>query len=83
MIHEHILETIRWMATSHPDMPYVCLNGNCEDFAKILRSLFGGTIWYDLVDGHCYVLIGNHFYDIEGEQFPENQLFRSWKGDPS
>ena len=40
--------------------------GNCYYFAVILQSRFGGTIYYDVIDGHFVTEIGGILYDWNG-----------------
>lgn len=42
------------------------LTGNCYYFAVILKSRFGGTILYDVVDGHFVTEIEGVKYDWSG-----------------
>lgn len=42
-------------------------NGNCYFFAVILQSVFGGDIYYDVVDGHFLLKCGSDFYDWTGK----------------
>ena len=41
--------------------------GNCFYFAKILESRFpGGSIYYDVIDGHFIYCYKSNFYDYNG-----------------
>lgn len=42
-------------------------DGNCYFFALILHDVFGGEIYYDVVNGHFVTKIKNKFYDWTGE----------------
>lgn len=41
-------------------------NGNCYYFAVILRERFGGTIYYNTIDGHFVTEINGLVYDHSG-----------------
>lgn len=41
-------------------------DGNCYFFALILKDVFGGDIYYDVVDGHFLTKCGDSFYDWTG-----------------
>ncbi len=42
-------------------------NGNCYFFAVILQSVFGGDIYYDVINGHFLLQIENNCYDWSGK----------------
>ena len=42
------------------------LDGNCYYFSVILKERFGGTILYDVIDGHFVTEIGGVKYDWSG-----------------
>lgn len=65
--HE-ILEVITAIRESHPDMSELYTKGQCYNFYKILRSIYGQSVepWYDYLEGHVYSKIGGRFYDIRG-----------------
>lgn len=56
----------------HRRFPIDCnwTNGNCYYFAIILKSRFGGDIYYDTVVGHFYIRICNTNYDFRGTYTP-------------
>lgn len=41
-------------------------SGNCYFFAVILQSVFGGDIYYDVINGHFLLKCGIDFYDWTG-----------------
>ena len=41
-------------------------DGNCYYFALILKERFGGTIYYDTIDGHFVIDINGIVYDYNG-----------------
>lgn len=42
-------------------------NGQCYNFARILRYVFPDhEFYYDHIQGHVYSKIGNFYYDIDG-----------------
>lgn len=43
------------------------LTGNCYFFALILHDVFGGDIYYDVVNGHFLLKCGQGFYDWTGK----------------
>ncbi len=42
-------------------------SGNCYFFAVILQSVFGGDIYYDVINGHFLLQCGGSFYDWTGK----------------
>lgn len=44
--------------------------GNCYYYSVILKSRFGGKIYYDCIAGHFVVEIDGKFYDYGGEYTP-------------
>lgn len=63
-----VLGVITAIRESHRDMVYLYTEGQCYNFYKILRSIFGVGVecWYDSVVGHVYSKIGDVWYDING-----------------
>ncbi len=45
----------------------VFLEGMCYWFAFILKTRFGGEIFYDPVQGHFITKINGRFYDVRGD----------------
>lgn len=50
------------------------ISGNCYFFALILKEIFGGSIWYDVINGHFVVLIDDNYYDWTGIIEPDGYL---------
>lgn len=42
-------------------------NGNCYFFSLILKSVFGGEIYYDVIFGHFVTKIDRNYYDWAGK----------------
>lgn len=42
------------------------MDGNCYFFALILKDVFDGKIYYDVIEGHFLCLIKGKFYDWNG-----------------
>lgn len=42
-------------------------DGNCYFFALILQNVFGGEIYYDVINGHFVAKIGRNYYDWTGK----------------
>ena len=56
-------------------------SGNCYYFAVILKARFGGTILYDVIDGHFVVLINGDVYDWTGsvrDSSDNNHAYYVW-----
>ena len=65
-IHE-VLEFISLIRESNKDACYLYKNGQCYNFAKILRYIFPNhEFYYDYINGHVYSKINGFFYDIDG-----------------
>jgi hypothetical protein len=64
-----ILGIITSIRESHPDLTLLYTEGQCWNFYKILKSIFGDVVaaWYDPVEGHMYSKIGDAWYDIRGQ----------------
>lgn len=59
---------------AHPDMDKVFTQGACYQFYRVLKLVAPDAApFYDPVDGHVYVKVGEFFYDINGEHH-RNQL---------
>lgn len=41
-------------------------SGNCYHFAVILKSVFGGDIYYDVINGHFLLKCEDSLYDWTG-----------------
>ena len=66
-IQDEVLEFI------HRRFPtdYNWKSGNCYFFAVILHEKYKcSTIYYDVIDGHFCVKIGDKYYDWEGVYYP-------------
>jgi hypothetical protein len=74
-LHHSVLDFIALLRRLHPDVEYAGQNGKCFIVSKILRSKFGGEIWYD-VPGHITTKIGERYYDITGEVSPHPSAYR-------
>lgn len=47
-------------------------SGNCYYFAVMLNARFPeGRIYYDVINGHFALKIGEKFYDFSGETVPD------------
>jgi len=44
---------------------YTC--GRCYHFAKILQEIYGGELYQFQGKQHCFIKIGDYFYDIHGD----------------
>lgn len=72
---ESLLNLIKAIRDSHPDMVYLYTQGQCYNFYKILKAVYpNAEAWYAQVEGHVYTKIGSLWYDIRGEhtQVPED-----------
>ena len=80
----NLISSIR---NSHPDITKLYMEGQCFNFACILRSQFeGGVFWYSYLEGHMYYKYGDYWYDIRGEHLtqPVGSTKYSFKdGDPA
>ena len=54
-------------------------DGNCYYFALILKDRFNGEIFYDVIYGHFFVRIGNHYYDYNGLVDIKERKLVNWK----
>ena len=54
------------------------LTGNCYYFAMILKERFGGTICYDVIDGHFLTVIDGVKYDWSGVVPANNHPYVIW-----
>lgn len=50
-----------------PLMRQICRNGSCYRLYLLLKEIFPGAEPYFDADYHVVTLIGNYFYDIDGE----------------
>lgn len=67
-----IKELINSIRNSHPDIERLYLEGQCYNFAVILRTQFsGGDFWYSYLEGHMYYHLNGRWYDIRGEHLKE------------
>jgi hypothetical protein len=71
---EEILEFVTLLRRLHPDVEYAGQNGKCFIVSKLLRSKFGGEIWYD-APGHITTKIEGVHYDITGEVSPDPSAY--------
>lgn len=81
-----ILKLITAIRDSHPDMVTLYTEGQCYNFALILRSQFDGEFWYSYSEGHMYFKIDYYWYDIRGEHKRESKdscLYSFKDGDPA
>lgn len=61
----------------HRRFPVDCnwISGNCYYFALILKDRFpGGTVYYDVIDGHFVYLYNGRYYDWTGIIEPKGYL---------
>lgn len=63
---EPILKLINAIRNSNENANYIYKNGECYNFALILRSMFDGEIYYSRIMGHVWFKYKNKFYDIDG-----------------
>ena len=63
---EPILKLINAIRNSNENANYIYKNGECYNFALILRSMFDGEIYYSRVEGHVWYKHNDKFYDIDG-----------------
>jgi len=57
----------------HGDITNLFTKGYCYGFALMLKQLFKeGKIYWDKHCAHAIFNLGNHYYDIRGEYFPNN-----------
>jgi len=62
---ERLIARIR---DAHPDNECLYMEGQCYNFALILREIFeDAEIWWDTSEGHVYTKIGRCWYDIRGK----------------
>lgn len=71
---QEIIDFIALLRRLHPDVEYAGQNGKCFIVSKILRSKFGGEIWYD-TPGHITTKIDGVHYDITGEVSPRPSAY--------
>lgn len=50
------------------------MNGNCYFFALILKDVFGGEIFYEVIAGHFVCMIGMEFIEKERMKFMLNGI---------
>jgi hypothetical protein len=67
--HKQILALCDAIRNSHPDMEYLYTQGQCYNFALILRTQFPGEIWYDQIEGHVYYKVDDVWYDVRGRHY--------------
>lgn len=66
-VDKELLRFIAALRTSWVDMEYLFTNGQCYNFALIVRSIRPqAVVHYDQVEGHVYVEVGGRLYDIRG-----------------
>jgi len=71
---QEVLDFIALLRRLHPDVEYAGQNGKCFIVSKLLRSKFGGEIWYD-APGHITTKIDGVHYDITGEVSPDPSAY--------
>jgi len=85
--HRHIIALIGAIRDSHPDMLKLYMEGQCFNFAQILRTQFpGGEFWYSHVEGHMYYFYKGKWYDIRGVHLMEpmgSSRYSFLDGDPA
>lgn len=54
------------------------LNGNCYHFATILKDVFGGELYYDVLLGHFYLCKNDIFYDYNGSHIINTPYLIKW-----
>lgn len=64
----NVLTFISLIRESNKDSQFLYTNGQCYNFARILRFVFKDSheFYYDYINGHVYSKIGNFYYDING-----------------
>ena len=82
-----MLRFISCIRNSHPDIERLYTQGQCFNFATILRTMFpGGEYWYSDIEGHMYYFYESAWYDIRGRHLlqPKGSFkytFRNHNGD--
>lgn len=54
------------------------LNGNCYHFACILRDVFDGEIYYDVIYDHFVTKCGGIYYDWSGVYNKDDMFLVNW-----
>lgn len=72
IMEEKILEFIHRRFSND----YSWTTGNCYFFAIILQSVFGGDIYYDVINGHFLLKNGENYYDWTGKVKEYNSLVK-------
>lgn len=84
---KRIKALISSIRNSHPDMVKLYTEGQCFNFAQILRTQWpGGDFWYSWREGHMYYHYNGFWYDIRGEHLtqPKDSCKYNFKdGDPA
>ena len=77
-VDEELLKLITAIRDSHPDMVRLYSEGQCYNFALIIRSIRPeAVIHYSHVEGHVYTEVNGRLYDIRGvkslpaEKYPD------------
>lgn len=82
-----LLRLITSIRESHPDMEKLYTEGQCFNFAMILRGQYpGGKLWYSASPGHMYYYYEDAWYDIRGKhcrQPPHSSEYNFKDGDPA
>jgi hypothetical protein len=66
-VDQELLRFISAIRNSHPDMVRLYSEGQCYNFALIIRSIRPeAEIRYAYVEGHVYTEVGGRLYDIRG-----------------
>jgi len=64
---DKILAIIESIRTSHCDIEYMYLMGQCYNFTLIMKAIFPETqTWYCQLEGHAYAKIDGEYFDIRG-----------------
>ena len=68
-MEKKIIKLINSIRNSNPDAVRLYTNGECYNFALILRSMFNGEIFYSRIEGHVWFKYEGLYYDINGVCF--------------
>lgn len=62
-----LLKFITAIRMSHPDIERLYLEGQCYNFALIIKTIRPeAMVHYSYKEGHVYTEVGNRLYDIRG-----------------
>lgn len=66
-VDSELLTFISAIRNSHPDMVKLYTEGQCYNFALIVRTIRPkAVIRYSHLEGHVYIEVGGRIYDIHG-----------------